>query len=60
MCSMPQVGVNTEALALAANASYGAKYTYQCIEGYETDDSLIVECTANGTWSHPPPSCTGI
>ena len=60
LCNAPSAGVNTEPVDSSNYIPAERVYIYSCMVGYETEDSLSTVCTDNGTWSSPPPNCTGI
>ena len=33
---------------------------YRCYEGFRLIGSATAKCMENGTWSSPPPECTGM
>ncbi|XP_059805939.1 sushi, von Willebrand factor type A, EGF and pentraxin domain-containing protein 1-like isoform X2 [Hypanus sabinus] len=39
--------------------TYGAEANYSCDEGHTLTGQETIYCTDTGTWSHPPPVCTG-
>ena len=60
-CRAPPSGINTIAIPKDYIATYGTVYNYECIYGYETQDSYQTKCMADGTWSlDTAPICTGI
>ena len=59
MCEAPTNGNNTDDIKPNQDIPFGEIFQYSCMTGYETEDSLTTECTGNGTWSCPPPNCTG-
>ena len=60
LCYAPIAGVNTAPVDSSNYIPAETVYNYTCMVGYETEDSLSTVCTDNGTWSLPPPNCTGI
>ena len=57
MCPAPANGSNTK--PLSSQMYYiDNTVTYECIEGYTSDQPLVATCTISGTWSIDPPSCT--
>ncbi|NXI74648.1 SVEP1 protein, partial [Anseranas semipalmata] len=40
--------------------SYGASVSYSCNSGYSLIGNAFINCTAQGTWSQPPPRCEGM
>ncbi|NWY52537.1 DAF1 protein, partial [Chionis minor] len=40
--------------------AYGASVSYSCNPGYSLIGNAFINCTASGTWSQPPPRCTGV
>ena len=38
----------------------GKSYTYNCLPGYETNDTKIVACNEDGLLSTPAPKCTSM
>lgn len=39
--------------------SVGSTCRFSCNRGFELMGSTSVECTVSGSWSSPPPTCTG-
>ena len=58
-CSIPENGEFTEDVPADLNLAYLDTYTYSCIEGYTTDDELVVVCQSDCELSAPPPNCSG-
>ena len=55
-CDAPSNGTNTNPVPnerLTAQESY----TYSCLDGYVTNDTLCTVCQLNGELSVPPPVC---
>ncbi|XP_067947632.1 sushi, von Willebrand factor type A, EGF and pentraxin domain-containing protein 1-like [Watersipora subatra] len=40
--------------------SYPDTYTYECLDGYTTEDEVCTQCLADGTYSISPPTCTEV
>nr|XP_053635124.1 locomotion-related protein Hikaru genki-like [Cherax quadricarinatus] len=40
-----------------ANTTYTGAAVFTCVPGYRLLGHTILTCTANGTWSHPVPTC---
>ena len=64
-CGSPPDGANTVPVPDNYSLSYGEKYTYSCLEGYETTDQLTVECEYDSSGrafilSSAAPNCTGM
>ena len=64
-CRSPPDGTNTVPVPDDCSLSYGEKYTYSCLEGFETADQLTVECEYDSTGrafilSPAAPNCTGM
>ena len=43
----------------SVDLAYLETYTYACMEGYVTDDELVVVCLPDGELSSPAPNCSG-
>ena len=57
LCGVPPNGTNT--LATFVSLFYQDVYNYTCLEGYETNHTITVECLANGSLSlEDAPNCT--
>ena len=57
LCGVPPNGTNT--LATFVSLFYQDIYNYTCLEGYETNHTITVECLANGSLSlEDAPNCT--
>ena len=54
-CGIPPAGDNTE--VPQDSVVFEGTYTYSCLAGYETSDSLTTQCLADGSWSSPAPTC---
>ncbi|XP_078687161.1 uncharacterized protein LOC144919463 isoform X16 [Branchiostoma floridae x Branchiostoma belcheri] len=48
------------ALSPAAANSYQDVVTFTCNSGYTLNGATAVTCRADGTWSNPVPTCTGV
>ena len=61
MCAAPEDGTNTIGIdaELYKHNGIGTKYTYICMNGYETDDAMETVCMPTKKWSITPPNCTG-
>ena len=57
-CAAPRNGINTKTVDASMTIPEGVEYTYECVEGSNTTDNLTTVCTANGSWTNPPPICT--
>ena len=55
-CGIPPEGDNTAAVP-QNSLVYEQSYTYSCLTGYETSDSLTTQCQADGSWSLAAPTC---
>ena len=56
-CGIPPAGENTE--VPQNRIPFEGTYTYSCLTGYETSDSLTTQCLSDGSWSlATPPSCS--
>ena len=52
-------GTNTEPVPADKESSMGylESYTYSCMEGYKTNDTLCTVCLPDGSLSSPAPNC---
>ena len=57
VCGIPKDGVNTTAVIVTEPLTVGQTYTYSCISGYRSDDTLTVLCKQNGQFSSDGPTC---
>ena len=56
-CGVPPAGDNTE--VPQNSVVFEGTYTYSCLTGYETSDSLTTQCLSDGSWSlATPPACS--
>jgi len=51
------LNAKTEKVPETINTTFSDAYTYQCKPGYGSCDSMTTQCTADGSWSLPPPQC---
>ena len=58
-CPVPENGAFTEDVPADLNLTYLDTYTYSCMEGYVTDDELVVVCQSDGELSTCSPNCSG-
>ena len=58
-CKAPEDGVETVPGNPLLTYPCGGEYSYQCEEGYRTNDPLDAVCLVNLSWSIPPPKCEG-
>ena len=58
-CPVPKNGAFTEDVPADLNLAYLETYTYSCLEGYVTDNELVVVCQPDGKLSAPAPNCSG-
>ena len=57
LCGIPRAGNNTAAPQISL--SFGNTYNYVCLTGYETNDTVVTMCLADGTLSlQDLPMCT--
>ena len=56
-CGIPMDGINTEAVPQLA-LFYGDTYNYSCLSGLDTNDDIMTQCQADGTFTLAvPPTC---
>ena len=55
-CGIPPAGDNT--VVPQNSVVFEGTYTYSCLTGYETRDSLTTQCLSDGSWSSPAPTCS--
>lgn len=58
VCGTPEYGTNTVVVDPTIYLTYGQTYEYTCLPSYTTNDTVEVECLANGQFSSPPPKCS--
>lgn len=60
-CDGPEDALNIKPIpaSIADGMDFEQTYTYECAEGYSTDDPLCVVCQSNGSLSIGAPTCSG-
>ncbi|XP_033637046.1 sushi, von Willebrand factor type A, EGF and pentraxin domain-containing protein 1-like isoform X1 [Asterias rubens] len=58
--SCPEPRAINNAGTPATNRTFGSLVTYDCIEGFHTDDSTTIECLSNGSWSQTVIRCNPV
>ena len=58
-CATPTDGTNTVAADPGVSYAFGGTYNYSCQANYCYGGNKTSTCTADGTWSLTPPTCSG-
>ncbi len=65
MCVSPLAGVEcgdpgrpVNGRAVMSDFSVGSRVYFVCDDGFQTQDSIVLQCMTNGSWSAPMPTCT--
>ena len=56
-CGTPRNGIGTVMVDSLLSISYPGTFTYRCITGFETNETLIISCGADGVFNTDPPRC---